>query len=99
MVHFVVEFFFHEHGLPKSQFCGTLVASRDKFALGGEHFKLNYLIELGSISSSAYKRIQLGLRWPNTQCCASRGSQRTRRHFIAEVKVACRGFNPLFEKI
>jgi hypothetical protein len=44
-------------------------------------------------------RMQLGLGWPSTQCCASRGSQRTRRHFIAEVKTACREFNPLSEKI
>ena len=99
MVHFVVEFFFHEHGLPKPHFCRTLVASRDKFVLGGERFKLNNSTELGSISSSAQKRIQLGLGRPNTQCCASRGSQRMRRHFIAEVKVACRRFNPLSEKI
>ena len=54
--------------------------------LGGESFKLNNSAELGSISSSAQKRIQLGLGWPNTQCGASRGSQRVRRHFIVEVK-------------
>ena len=97
MAHFVVELVFHEHGLPKPQFCRTLVASQDKFALGGECFKLNNSTRLGSISSSAQERIQLGLEWPNTQCFASRGSQRTRRHFIAKVKVACRGFNPLSE--
>jgi hypothetical protein len=99
VVHFVAEFFFLEHGLPKPHFCTTLVASWDKFVLGGERFKLNNSTELGSISSSAQKRIQLGLGWPNTQWCASSGSQRRRRYFIAEVKVACREFNPLSKKI
>jgi hypothetical protein len=41
----------------------------------------------------------LDLGWPNTQCGASRGSQRTRRHFIAEVKTTCREFNLLSGKI
>jgi hypothetical protein len=68
MVHFATDFFFHEHGLPKPHFVRTLVANWDKLALGGESFKLNNSIELGSISSSAEKRIQLGLGWPNTQC-------------------------------
>jgi hypothetical protein len=99
MVHFAVEFFFHEHGLQKPRFCRTSVANWDKLALGGERFKLNNSTKLGSISSSAQKRIQLGLGWPSTQCCASRGSQRGRRHFIAEVKTACMEFNPLSEKI
>jgi hypothetical protein len=99
VVHFAVEFFFHEHGLPKPHFCRTLVARWDKLALGGESFKLNNSTELGSISSFAQKRVQLGLGWPSTQCCASRGSQRMRRHVIMEVKTACREFNPLSEKI
>ena len=66
MVHFVVEFLFHEHGLPEPHFCRTLGASWDKLALGGESFKLNNLTDPRSISSSAQKRIQLGLGWPNT---------------------------------
>jgi len=78
---------------------GLLVASWDKLVLDGESFKLNNSNELGSISSSAQKMIQLSLGWPNTKCYTSRGSQRTRRHFIAEVKIACREFNPLYEKI
>ena len=99
MVLFAAEFFFHEHNLLKPHFCRTLVASWDKLVLGGESFKLNNSIGLGSISSFAHKRIQLGLGWPNTQCGASRGSQRMRRHVIAEVKTTCREFNPLFRKI
>jgi hypothetical protein len=99
VVHFVVEFFFHEHGLPRPHFCRTLVASWDKLALGGESFKLINSTKLGLISSSAHKGIQLGLGWPNTQCCASMGTQRMRRHFIAKVKIACREFNPLSKKI
>ena len=84
MVIFAAEFFFHDHGLPKPKFSRTLVASWDKLALGGENIKLNNLNESRSISSSVQKMIQLGLGWPNTQCDTSRGSQRTRRHVIAE---------------
>ena len=98
VVLFVAEFSFHGHGLPKPRFCRTLVASWDKLALGGKSFKLNNLTKPRSISSCAQKRIQLGLGWPNTQRCASRGSQRTRRHFIAQAKTTCREFNPLFSK-
>jgi len=53
VVLFVAEFFFHEHGLPKLHFCKTSEVSLDRLALGGESVKLNNLIELGSISSSA----------------------------------------------
>jgi hypothetical protein len=81
VVHFAAEFFFHEHGLPKPHFCRTLVANWDKLVLGGESFKLNNSTELGSISSSAQNRIQLGLGWPNTHCCASKGLSKNEEAF------------------
>ena len=64
VVLFATELFFHAHGIPKPHFCRTLGASWDKLAFGGESFKLNILTEPRSVSSSAQKRIQLGLGQP-----------------------------------